>query len=478
MYDVAVIGAGVIGTFIARELSRYDLKIVIVEKDNDVANGTTKANSAIVHAGYDADYDSLKGKLNALGNSMFDKVCSELDVPFKRIGSLVLGFDDEDMKTLDKLYKNGLKLNIPDLKILNGDEARALEPNISENVVGALQAPTAGIVGPWELAVALAENAVENGVEIRLNNEVKNINKTTDGYKIITNDDEIDAKYVINCAGVYADKINAMVAEPTFKITPRKGQYYLLDKSAGNLFNSVIFQCPTKLGKGVLITPTVHGNLLVGPDSQDIDDKEDISTTSDRMNLVREYAAKSCDNIPFNQVITSFAGLRAEPTGGDFIIAEAKDAKGFINVAGIKSPGLSASPAIAEYVVKLLLDITGDIKENKNFNAVRRPMIRFMELTDEQKAEVINKDSRYGRIICRCENITEGEIVDIIQRKVGARTVDGVKRRARPGMGRCQGGFCGPRVMEILARELDVDISTIVKSEKNSYIITNETKTN
>ncbi|WP_066507110.1 NAD(P)/FAD-dependent oxidoreductase [Abyssisolibacter fermentans] len=478
MYDVAVIGAGVIGTFIARELSRYDLKIVIVEKDNDVANGTTKANSAIVHAGYDADYDSLKGKLNALGNSMFDKVCSELDVPFKRIGSLVLGFDDEDMKTLDKLYKNGLKLNIPDLKILNGDEARALEPNISENVVGALQAPTAGIVGPWELAVALAENAVENGVEIRLNNEVKNINKTTDGYKITTNDGEIDAKYVINCAGVYADKINAMVAEPEFKITPRKGQYYLLDKSAGNLFNSVIFQCPTKLGKGVLITPTVHGNLLVGPDSQDIDDKEDISTTSDRMNLVREYAAKSCDNIPFNQVITSFAGLRAEPTGGDFIIAEAKDAKGFINVAGIKSPGLSASPAIADYVVKLLFDITGDIKENKNFNPVRRPVIRFMELTDEQKAEVIKKDSRYGRIICRCENITEGEIVDIIQRKVGARTVDGVKRRARPGMGRCQGGFCGPRVMEILARELDVDISTIVKSEKNSYIITNETKTN
>lgn len=478
MYDVAIVGAGVSGTLIARELSRYNLKTIILEKDNDVSNGTTKANSAIIHSGYDAAFGTNKGKFNALGNPMFDKLCEELDVPFKRIGSLVVAFSDEEMKTIKELYDNGQKLQIPNIEIVNGEKVRAMEPNLSEEIVGALYAPTAGIVNPWELAIAAAENAMENGVELKLNAKVIDISKVDGGYKISTSDGEIEAKYIVNCAGVYADKIHNMVSAPTFEIKPRKGQYYLLDKSAGNLVNSVIFQCPTKMGKGVLITPTVHGNVLVGPDSEDIENKEDLETTMDRMSFIRTSATKACNNIPFNQVITSFAGLRAEPTGGDFIIEESKDAKGFINVAGIKSPGLSASPAIAEYVTEIIEGIEGKLNKKNDFNPIRREVIRFEELSNEEKAEMIKKDPRYGRIICRCENITEGEIVDVIHRKAGATTVDGVKRRIRPGMGRCQGGFCGPRVMEIIARELGINISEVVKSEKNSEIITSETKDN
>lgn len=476
MYDIAIIGAGIMGTFIGRELSRYNLKIVLLEKDNDVSNGTTKANSAIIHAGYDAEAGSNKGKFNALGNPMFDKVCEELYVPFKRVGSLVVAFNEEDMNTLKDLYNNGIELGIPGMEIINEDKVREMEPNLSDEIVGALYAPTAGIVSPYELAIALAENAVENGVELRLNNEVLDIKRNKDGYKIVTNEGELAAKYIVNCAGVYADKINNMVASQGFTITPRRGQYYLLDKSAGRTVTRVIFQCPTPMGKGVLITPTVHGNILVGPDSEDIEDKELTETTADRMAYVRESANKACAKIPFNKVITSFSGLRAEASGGDFIIEESNEAKGFINVAGTKSPGLSAAPAIAKYVVELIENMVGNLQEKADFNPRRREVIRFDELSDEEKAEVIKKDWRYGRIICRCENITEGEIVDIIHRKVGATTVDGIKRRARPGMGRCQGGFCGPRVMEILARELGKDISEIVKNSKQSYIITGETK--
>ncbi|WP_082394788.1 NAD(P)/FAD-dependent oxidoreductase [Caloranaerobacter sp. TR13] len=475
MYDVAVIGAGVIGTFIARELSRYKLNIVLIEKDNDVANGTTKANSAIIHAGYDAEPGTNMAKFNSKGNPMFDKICEELDVEFKRIGSLVVAFNDENMNMIKELYDRGLKNGIPNIEIINGEQVRKMEPNLNNDIVGALYAPTCGIIGPWELAIALAENAVENGVEILLNSEVHNINKTDYGYRIFTKREVIDTKYVVNCAGLYADKINNMVASPYFKIKPRRGQYFILDKSAGNFVNRVIFQCPTKLGKGVLVAPTVHGNLIIGPDAEDLNDKERLDTTADRLQYVRETALKTSKNIPFKKVITTFAGLRAEPSTGDFIVEESKEARGFINVAGIKSPGLSASPAIAEYVVELLSDINGGFEAKEDFNPIRRRMIRFEKLSADEKAELIRKDPKFGRIICRCENITEGEIVDAIRRKVGATTVDGIKKRVRPGTGRCQGGFCSPRVMEILARELGKDISEIVKDSPNSYILVGNT---
>ncbi|TCO75185.1 NAD(P)/FAD-dependent oxidoreductase [Marinisporobacter balticus] len=476
MYDVAIIGAGITGTFIARELSRYKLRTVILEKDNDVANGTTKANSAIVHAGYDATVGSNKAKFNVLGNVMFDKVCEELDVPFKRIGSLVVAFDEEDMNTIQTLYENGIKIGVPDMEMIDAKEVKKMEPNLNDLILGALYAPTAGIVGPFELATALAENALDNGAELLLNNEVKRINKAKGGYKIYTNENIINTKYIINCAGVYADHIYSMVTNSYFKIVPRRGQYYLLDKSAGDIVNKVIFQCPTKLGKGVLISPTVDGNIIIGPDAANLEDKEDVETTSDGLSFVQETAIKTCSKIPFNKNITTFAGLRAEPSTGDFIIEESAEAKGFINVAGIKSPGLSSSPAIAKYVVERVKSMAGHLDEKEDFNPRRRKRIRFAELSDEEKAEIIKKDPRYGRIICRCETITEGEIVDAIHRNAGAKTVNGVKRRVRPGAGRCQGGFCGPRVMEILAREQGKDMKAVVKEGTNSYILIGDTK--
>ncbi len=476
MYDVAVIGAGIIGTFIARELSKYDLNIVLIEKDTDIANGTTKANSAIVHAGYDAAPGTLKAELNAKGNPMFEKVCQELHVPFKRIGSLVIATNEEEIESVKELYEKGIKNGIPNMEILDRDEVREREANLNEEIIGALYAPTAGIVGPWELAVALAENAADNGVEIRLDSKVMDIQKIEGGYCLSIGEEILEAKYVINCAGVYAGELNNMVSRKDFEIFPRRGQYNILDKSAGNIINHVIFQAPNRLGKGTLVTPTVHGNLLVGPDAEDIDDKENTSTTRERIEFVRNISRKTTDRIHFGATITSFSGLRARPSTGDFIIEEAKAAKGFINVAGIESPGLSAAPAIAEYAVDILKGIIGELNEKENFTCTRRPVIHFMELNDEEKAQLIKKDPRYGRVICRCENITEGEIVDVINRNAGATTVDAVKRRARPGMGRCQGGFCGPRVMEILARELNKDIKEIVKDSRNSYILTGETK--
>lgn len=476
MYDITIIGAGIVGTFVARELSKYDLEVLILEKDNDVANGTTKANSAIVHAGYDAEPNSMKAILNVEGNSMMEEICNELEVPFKRIGSLVVAFNDDEMSTINEIYNRGITNKVPDLNIINKKELLAIEPNINPEAVGALYAPTGGIVGPWELAIALVENAIENGVELQLNSEVRNIEKIENGYRIFTKDKEIDTKYIVNCAGLYADKIHNMIAPPEFKITPRRGQYFLLDKIAGNIVNRVIFQTPTNISKGVVVLPTVHGNLLVGPDAQLIDDKENNETSDDRLTYIKETAQKTSKNIPFNAVITSFAGLRASPNTGDFIIKEAEEAKGFIDVAGIESPGLTASPAIGKYVVKLLKDIHEDFKEKENFNPRRRKMIHFMDLSQEEKHEIIKKDPRYGRIICRCENITEGEIVDVIHRKAGGTTVDGIKRRVRPGSGRCQGGFCQPRVIEILARELNKDITEIVKDGPASNIAIRETK--
>lgn len=475
MYDVAIIGAGISGTCIARELSKFKVKAVLIEKDTDVANGTTKANSAIVHAGYDAKPGTLKAKFNVLGNAMFDQLCEELQVPFKRIGSFVVAFNEEEMKTLQELYEKGLKNGVPDMEIISGEQVLAMEPNLSPSIVGALHAKTGGIVGPWELAIAAAENAADNGVEIKLESQVTNINKIEGGYRIFMGEEQLDTKYVINCAGLYGDEIHNMVAPPAFKILPRRGQYNIFDKSVGNFVNKVVFPCPNEFGKGVLVAPTVHGNLLVGPDAEDLEDRTALNTTAYGLSFIREHSARTAEKIPFNAIITAFAGLRARPDTGDFIIEEVQEAKGFIDVAGIESPGLTAAPAIAVYVVELLQKIAG-FEKKENFNPYRKEVVHFMDLTNEEKAAMIQKDPRYGRIICRCENITEGEIVDVIKRNAGARTVDGVKRRARPGSGRCQGGFCGPRVMEILAREMNIEIVDVVKDSRASYILTEPTK--
>lgn len=476
MYDVTIIGAGVVGTAVARELSKFNIKTIVVDKDNDVSNGTTKANSAIVHAGYDAKPGTLKAKTNVAGNLMYPKLCEELAVPFKKIGSFVVALNEEEIKVLEKLKEQGEINGVPNLEIIGRDEVLKMEPNLSEDIVAALYAPTGGIVGPWELAIALAENAAENGVEILLNSPVTGITKNDSGFTVKAGEREITTKYIVNCAGLYSDEINNMVNDPYFKIKPQKGEYNLFDKSVGNFLNTVVFQTPSKAGKGVVALPTVHGNFLIGPTSEPVDSPAELQTTLSGLEFLRDKGRNVVPNFPFNTVITSFTGLRAKVDHGDFIIEESKQSKGFINVAAIDSPGLTAAPAIAVEVVNILWGIAGGFEENKNFNPIRRPVIHFMDLSDSEKSELIRKDPRYGRIICRCESITEGEIVDIINRKAGATNLDAVKRRARAGAGRCQGGFCGPRVMEILARELDVDITTIVKDGIDSYILTGSTK--
>lgn len=476
MYDVAIIGAGVIGASIFRELTKYDLKVTVLEKENDVSMGTSKANSAIVHAGYDPKVGTLMAKYNVKGNEMFEDLCKELSVPFKRNGSLIIAFSEEDMETVKNLYENGNKIGVKGLQILSKEEVLEKEPNLSHDIVGALYAPTGGIVGPYEYTIALMENAVSNGGELKLRSEVKNIEKEKDIFKITTTDGKvIEAKYVINAAGVHADEIHNLIAKESFKIIPRKGEYFVMDKTQGKLVSSTIFQCPSKLGKGILVTPTVHGNLLVGPDAQDIEDKEDKSTAAERLDYIRETSKRTTNKVNFRESIRNFAGLRATPDRGDFIVEEAEDVKNFIDVAGIKSPGLSSAPAIAKDVVKILNGCGLELKENKNFNP-RREEIVFMELSPEEKAEVIKKDPRYGKIICRCESITEGEIVNAIHRSFGSITLDGVKRRCRPGMGRCQGGFCGPKVQEIIARELNIPMEDIYQEKDGSYILVGKTK--
>ncbi|GAB6086548.1 FAD-dependent oxidoreductase [Alkaliphilus crotonatoxidans] len=476
MYDVTVIGAGIVGTAIARELSRYQIKTILVDKENDVANGTTKANSAIVHAGYDAKPGTLKARSNVMGNAMYEDLCRELEVPFQRIGSLVVAFDEEDMASLKRLYQQGEANGVPGIELIDGKRVKEMEPNLNDQIIGALYAPSAGIVGPWELAIALAENAVENGLELLLNSQVTAIVRNDKGYLVTAGERTFQTKYIINCAGLYADKVNDMVNEPNFKILPNRGEYNLFDKSVGNYVQRVIFQTPTTKGKGVLVLPTVHGNLLIGPTADAVNHPGALETTGEGLGFLKEKAKKVVPDFPFHTVITSFAGIRAKVATNDFILEFASDTKDFINVAAIDSPGLTAAPALAQLAVEKLMEAAGKFEKNPEFIAKRRPVIHFMELSNEEKAELIKKDPRYGRVICRCEGITEGEIVDIIHRKAGATNLDAVKRRARAGAGRCQGGFCGPRVMEILARELHIDITSVVKDSKQSYLLTGPTK--
>ncbi len=475
MVDVVVIGAGIMGAAVSRELSKYNLNVVVLDKEHDVSNGTTKANSAIIHAGYDAKEGTLMAKYNVAGSEMFEDLCKEIDAPYKRTGSYVLAFSEEERKHVEQLYARGIANGVRELEVLEKDEILRREPNISQKVVAALYAGTAAVIGPWEVAIKLLENAAENGVKIETDAEVTNIEKIENGYKVTLKDGRVyETKTVINAAGVYADVINNMVSSKTFKIHPRKGEYFLLDKVQGNLTNSVIFQCPNEMGKGILVAQTIHGNLIVGPTAEDIDSREDVGNTLSAFDVIKRESVKSIENINFRDNIRNFAGLRAEADTGDFIIGEAEDAEGFFNIAGTKSPGLSSAPAIGVDVAEMIVKKLGASK--KEIFKKNRPQIHFMELSSEEKAELIKKDPRYGRVICRCESITEGEIVDVIHRMVGAKTVDGVKKRCRPGAGRCQGGFCGPRVQEIIARELNKKLNEVVLDKKGAYILTNETK--
>jgi Predicted dehydrogenase len=475
MFDVTIIGTGIVGCAIARELSKYKLSICVVDKDTDVANGTTKANSAIVHAGFDAKTGSLKGKLNAIGNAMFDKLSEDLDFHFKRIGSLVLCFDGKDINKLHELKEQGIKNGVPKLEILDRDKLSEMEPNISKDVVAALYAPTGGIVCPYEMTIALAENAHTNGVEFNFEREVTNIEKVENSYAIKTNKGDIETKIVINAAGLFADEINNMISKNEIHIMPRKGEYCLFDKSVGNMISKTIFQLPNKMGKGVLVTPTVDGNLLIGPNAMEVEDKNDLTTTTEGIDEILSKASLSIKQVPVRQVITSFSGLRAHSTNNDFIIGEQIDAENFINAAGIESPGLSSAPAIAEMIRDIVVDKLQP-KKNDKFNPIRKGIPKFREMNNEERKGLIAKDSRYGKMICRCETVTEGEIINAIRRPLGAKTLDGIKRRTRAGMGRCQSGFCAPKIVEILARELNLKPTEVTKFGGNSNILVGKDK--
>lgn len=474
LFDIIIIGAGVSGAACARSLSRYEGKILVLDKEEDLCCGTSKANSAIVHGGFDAEPGTLKAKLNIQGSEMMESLSKELDFHYDRCGSLVLCMQEENLPQLQKLYEKGVANGVRGLEIIDSRRLREMEPNVSDEAVAALWAPTGAIVCPFGLNIAMAENAAANGAEFLFNADVQNIARTETGWQVVTTQGSFDTKIVINAAGVHAGKIHNLVSGDKMTITNRRGDYYLLDKTA-KCVSHTIFTLPNKMGKGVLVSPTVHGNTIVGPTAIDVPDPENTATTADGLAQVGEKASYMIKNLPLRQVITSFAGLRAHHPDHDFIIEEVAGAPGFIDVAGIESPGLSASPAIGEYVAGIVTEKLA-LKEKGNFISTRKGILNPMEMSMEERNALIKENPAYGQIICRCESISEGEILDAIHRPLGAKSLDGVKRRVRAGMGRCQGGFCAPRVMEILARELGADPMKVTKAGPGSELLVGRTK--
>lgn len=473
-YDVVVIGCGVVGADCAYELAKHALRVCVLEASNDVANGTTKANSAIVHGGYDPLPGTKMARLNVRGTAMMGELCRKLDVPYRNNGSLVLSLTEADDETLQALYARGLANGVPGLTLLDRAQTLSMEPNLSPAVRGALFAPSAGIVNPWELCLALAETAVRNGAELRLSAPVTAIARTAGGFRLTTPQGELSARFVVNCAGVFSDQIAAMVGDRSFTVRPVKGEYYLLDKAEGSRVDHVIFQCPSEGSKGVLVTPTVHGNLLVGPNAASCS-PEDSANTAAGLDYVRASAQRAVPGIQFRDNIRNFAGVRANTDRDDFILEESAVAPGFIHAAGIRSPGLSAAPAIGPEVLELLRQ-AGLALHKKEHIIDSRKRVRFQELSDKEKNALVQADPRYGRVICRCESVTEGEIVACLHTPIPPVSVNGVKRRVGAGMGRCQSGFCGPHVQEIIARELGIDPTEVLMDWAGTWVLCGETK--
>ena len=475
MYDAVIIGGGAVGCAVARYLSRYRLDICLVERGEDVCVGTSKANSAICHAGFDAPVGSAKARFNVEGSQMMEGLSQELDFPYRRCGSLVLCFDEAELPHLRELLERGVQNGVEGLEILDRAALRALEPAVSDKAVAALWAPTGAVLCPFGMTIALAENAAANGCAFRFNTEVARIERRDGFFRLHTGGDCIDARVVISAAGVYGDALHNQLCADKLTIVPRRGEYCLLDRTCGQLVQHTIFQLPSAMGKGVLVTPTVHGNLLVGPTAVDQPDKDRTATTAEGLRSVAETAAKSVENLPMRDVITSFAGLRAHLSGpeDDFIVGESTD--GFFEAVGIESPGLSSAPAIGRYLAELAAAKL-HAAEKEDFVAQRQDMPHPREMDFASRQDLIARDPAYGQVICRCEGVTEGEIRDAIRRVPGARSLDGVKRRVRAGMGRCQGGFCGPKVMELLSRELHVPITALTKGGGESRLLVGRTK--
>lgn len=475
MYDAVIIGGGAVGCAVARYLSRYRLSICLVERGEDVCVGTSKANSAICHAGFDAPVGSAKARFNVEGSRMMEGLSQELDFPYRRCGSLVLCFDEAELPHLRELLERGVQNGVEGLEILDRAALRALEPAVSDKAVAALWAPTGAVLCPFGMTIALAENAAANGCAFRFNTEVSRIERRDGFFRLHTGGDCIDTRVVISAAGVYGDALHNQLCADKLTIVPRRGEYCLLDRTCGQLVQHTIFQLPSAMGKGVLVTPTVHGNLLVGPTAVDQPDKDRTATTAEGLRSVAETAAKSVADLPMRDVITSFAGLRAHLSGpeDDFIVGESTD--GFFEAVGIESPGLSSAPAIGRYLAELAAAKL-HAAEKEDFIAQRRDMPHPREMDFASRQDLIARDPAYGQVICRCEGVTEGEIRDAIRRVPGARSLDGVKRRVRAGMGRCQGGFCGPKVMELLSRELHVPITALTKGGGESRLLAGRTK--
>lgn len=471
MYDVAIVGCGVIGAASAYMLSRYKLKVIVLEKENDVCMGATRANSGIIHAGYDPVPGTLMARLNVRGAALAKELCKQLDVPFEQTGSMVVAFSESENEALGELLERGRKNGVEGLRIITGDEARELEPLLSKEACAALLAPSAGIINPWEYGLAMTEVAARNGVELRLNSGVTDIRKKLTCWELETEGGRVQARFVINAAGIYSDRVHNMAQPESFTIIPRRGEYYLLDKSEGKRARHVLFQCPNELGKGTLVAPTVHGNLIVGPNNEPCE-REDTATTAEGLAFVRDMAVKTIPGISWRDNIRNFSGIRAHSDKNDFII---RLERGMLDLAGICSPGLSAAPAIGEYAVELLKDAGLKLSEKSDWHGERRH-VRIAGLSPEQINELIKLRPEYGRVICRCETVTEGEILDALESPVPPCSIDGIKRRAGTGMGRCQGGFCSPRVLDILARRLGKKPSEILLDAQGSFVLTGETK--
>lgn len=470
MYDVCIIGGGVIGCAIARELSRYHLSVILLERKSDVAEGTTKANSAIIHAGYDALPGSEKARTNVIGHALFPKWCEELGVPFRRNTSLVVAFKKEDLAGLHELMARGRQNGVSGLYILSEDELRAREPNIGPEAKGALLAETGGISCPYELTIRLAMHALRNGIEFRLNTEVTGVRKTSVGFLCDTPAGPVQSRALVNAAGVYADTINNQISEDIFHIIPRRGEYLMIDKAYGNAFRATIFQLPTAMGKGILVTPTVEDTILLGPTAEDISEKDDIRTTAEGLEKIQRVASLIWPQIPTRSFITTFAGIRAHCDRDDFILGESQDVPLFFNAAGIESPGLTAAPAIG---VELANEVAERLSASpKDIFYPPYPHVkpfRLMNLSEREQA--ISQNPSCGRIVCRCEQVTEAEILNAIHQPLGAVTLDGIKRRTRAGMGRCQGGFCTPRVLDLLSQELGIPQTELTKFGGHSRIL-------
>lgn len=482
IYDLIIIGAGITGVMTAYSLAKYDLNVAVVEAGYDISSGTTKANSAIVHAGYDAEPGTLKAKLNVRGCEMMEEITKRLGVHYSKCGSHVVAFSDSEKIHLNTLLERGIKNGVPGLEIIDAEKLREMEPNISSNAVASLWSRTAGIVCPYDLAMAAAENACINGTHFYFNFKVNGISDTNGVYTVTSaGGNFLSARYIVNAAGLYAENIAGIAGELDFpvKIVPRRGEYLLMDKSMGNTVKSVLFAVPNEQGKGILVSPTVDGNLILGPNARAVESPDNTDTTSEGLNEVSSGAVRLVPELNLRNVITSFSGVRSTPNTGDFYIKASAQLKNIVHAAGIESPGLASSPAVGEYIADILNEMGLAMRKKQEYIQTRGKdgnFVPFRELNDDEKSALVKRDPAFGKIVCRCEMITEGDILQSIRRPLGARNLDMVKRRTRSGMGRCQGGFCSPRVVQLLAREIGCSLDEITKSGGNSWILCGRTK--